>query len=55
MATSSSSVCRVYEMVIHDVIKKLKNDFENEGIDEQVLLDLQYVRVFCFGFPSVLH
>ena len=36
-------VAKLYQDVIDDVIKNMKQEFENEGIDDQILLELQNV------------
>jgi hypothetical protein len=41
---------RIYKGVIEDVIRNVRNDFVNMGVDEQVLYDLQQVKMalsFC--------
>eukprot|EP00128_Syssomonas_multiformis_P017060 Colp12_sorted_trinity150504_noHs@7166 len=39
--SSQVSVASVYQAVIEDVIKNIKEEFVQEGLDEQVLVDLQ--------------
>ena len=35
---------KLYKGVIEEVIRNVRNDFVNMGVDEQVLYDLQMVR-----------
>ena len=39
------SQINLYKDVVDDVIKNVKDDFLNEGIDEQVLEELKQVRL----------
>ena len=39
------SQINLYRDVVDDVIKNVKDDFLNEGIDEQVLEELKQVRL----------
>jgi len=38
---SNQSLTNVYQMIMDDVIKNIKPEFENDGVDEQVLVELQ--------------
>ena len=53
MSTQASSFHRV---VVEDVIKSIREDFINEGVDEQVLDDLKQVStlrfLFCYYYIS---
>jgi len=45
---SNSIVSTVYRHVIDDVINQVRGDFEEMGIDDNVLNELQRVRNFQF-------
>jgi hypothetical protein len=40
---SQFTVTQLYRYVVDEVIKNIKPEFENEGLDEQVLHDVQEV------------
>jgi hypothetical protein len=39
----------VYRAVIEDVIRNVRNDFLNMGVDEQTLQELQHVKPILLG------
>jgi hypothetical protein len=51
-------VMGLYRYILDDVIKSIKPEFENEGLEDSVLHDLQQVcRYLCrryFNVPSIL-
>lgn len=40
-------VQKLYQEVIDDLVKNMKQEFENEGVDDQILQELQNVRRDC--------
>lgn len=43
------SVSNVYLHVVEDVINNVRTDFQSEGVDDNVLNELQSVRDFSFS------
>lgn len=40
------SVSNVYLHVVEDVINNVRTDFQSEGVDDNILNELQSVRIF---------
>lgn len=53
---SNQLVPAIYRRVIDDVVTNVRRDFDEHGVDEMILAELQRVRttLACFAMPSLL-
>ena len=50
----TATVTNVYLHVVEDVINNVRADFQSEGVDDNVLNELQAVRWLCLFFYFLL-
>ncbi len=49
-----TNVTSVYMHVVEDVIENVRADFQSDGVEDAVLIELQAVCCCCFCHPFVL-
>ncbi len=49
-----TNVTSVYMHVVEDVIENVRADFQSDGVEDAVLIELQAVCCRCFCHPFVL-